>query len=78
MIKIEDLKITISKNIILNTLPAYDDGYIKTKIRTYDDKVYNNFRGLNVPDDGVECKSFTIFLLILFLFTKSHIICKYI
>ena len=72
MIKIEDLK-----NIILNTLPVYDDGYIKTKI-IYGDKVYNNFRGLNVPDDGVECKSFTIFLLVLFFFMKANIICKHI
>ena len=30
--KIEDLK-----NIELNTLPAYDDRYINTKIRTYGD-----------------------------------------
>ena len=33
--KIEDLK-----NIELNALPVYDDRYIKTKTRTYDDKVY--------------------------------------
>ena len=39
--KIEDLK-----NIELNALPVYDDRYIKTKIRTYDNKVYPNFRGL--------------------------------
>ena len=30
--KIDDLK-----NIELNTLPVYDDRYIKTKIRTYGD-----------------------------------------
>ena len=48
--KIEDLK-----NIELNTLPVYDDRYIKSKIRTYGDKVYNNFHGLNVPEDEVEC-----------------------
>ena len=36
---IEDLK-----NIKLNTLPVYDDRYMKTKIRTYDDKVYTNVR----------------------------------
>ena len=33
----------------LNTLPVYHDSYIKTKIRTCGDKVYANFRGLNVP-----------------------------
>ena len=45
---IEDLK-----NLELNALPVYDDRYIKTKIRTYDDKVYTNFKGLDVPEDGV-------------------------
>ena len=33
--KIEDLK-----NIELNALPVYDDRYMKTKIRAYDDKLY--------------------------------------
>ena len=44
--KIEDLK------------NVYDDRYIKTKIRTYGDKVYTNFRGLNVPVDNIEYESF--------------------
>ena len=38
-------------------MPVYDDRYIKTKIRTYGDKVYTNFRGLYVPQ---ECESFTV------------------
>ena len=46
--KIEDFK-----NIELNGLAVYDDRYIKTKIRTYGDKAYTNFRDLNVPEDGV-------------------------
>ena len=41
-------KIKGLKNIELNDLPVYDDRYIKTKIRTYNDKVYANFHGLNV------------------------------
>ena len=53
--KIEDLK-----NIELNALPVYDDRYIKAKIRTYSNKVYTNFRGLNEPDDDTECESFTV------------------
>ena len=53
--RIKDLK-----NIELNLLPVYDDRYIKTKTRTYSDKDYTNFRGLNVPEDGVECEFFTI------------------
>ena len=32
----------------------------KTKIRTFGDKVYINFRGLNVPEDDIECKSFIV------------------
>ena len=53
--KIEDLK-----NIKLNTLPVYDDRYIKTKIRTFGDKVDTNFRSLNVPEDDIKCESFTV------------------
>ena len=40
---IEDLK-----SIELNALAFYDDRYIDTKIRVYGDKIYTNFRGLNV------------------------------
>ena len=53
--KIEDLK-----NIALKALSVYDDRYLKTKIRTYDDKVYTNFRGLNMSEDDTVCKFFTV------------------
>ena len=36
-----------------NALPLYDDRYIKTKIRTYSDKVHTNIRVLNVPEDDI-------------------------
>ena len=39
--KIEDLE-----NIELNALTVYDDRYIKTKIKTYVNKAYTNFRCL--------------------------------
>ena len=52
--KIEDLK-----NIKLNFLSVYDDKYLKSKIRIFGNKVYCNFRRLNVPEDDVECESFT-------------------
>ena len=52
--KIKDVKI-----IELNALPVYADRYIKTKIRTYGDKVYTNFRGY-VPGDDTKCESFTV------------------
>ena len=41
-------------------MPVYHDRYIKTKTRTYGDKTYTNFRGLNMLEDGVECGSFTV------------------
>ena len=53
--KIEDLR-----NIELDALSVYDNRYIKTKIRACDQKVYTNFFGLGVPEDEVECKSFTV------------------
>ena len=60
--KIDDLK-----NIKLNASPVYDDRYIKTKIRTFGDKVFINFCGLNVPDDDIECESFTVISIDSFL-----------
>ena len=36
-------KIGDLKNIELNALPVYDNRYIKSKIRTYRDKVSTNF-----------------------------------
>ena len=64
--KIEDLK-----NITLNALSVHDDKYIKTKRRTNGDKVYINFQGLNVPEDGAECESFTVISLYSLLFYGS-------
>ena len=46
--KTEDLK-----NIKLNALSVYNDRYIKTKIRTCNDKVYLNVCCLNVPEDDI-------------------------
>ena len=51
--KIEDFE-----NIDLNALRVYDYEYLKNKIRTYDNKVYINFPGLNLPGDDIECKYF--------------------
>ena len=57
--KIENLK-----NIELNALPVYDDKCMKTKIRTYGDKVYTNFRLLNILEDDIECESFTVISIV--------------
>ena len=48
--KIKDLE-----NIELNSLPVYEDRYIKTKIRAYINEVYTSFHRLNVPEHDVEC-----------------------
>ena len=32
----------------------------KTKIKTYYDKVYTDFCGLNLPEDDLECEYFTL------------------
>ena len=44
----------------MDALPVCNDKYIKTKIITYGDKVYTNFRGLNVLEDGIEYVFFTV------------------
>ena len=54
------LRLKILKNIELNALPVYDSRYVKTKIRTNSDRVYTNFRGLNVAEDNIGCDSFTV------------------
>ena len=71
--KTEDLK-----NIELNPSPVYENGYIKTKIRTYGDKVYINFRVLNVEDD-IECESFKVISIdSLLVYKNKNITFKYI
>ena len=52
--KVEDLN-------ELNALPVYDRRSIETKIKADGDKFCTNFRGLDVPKDGVRCESFTAF-----------------
>ena len=44
----------------MNALSVYANKCIGTKIRTYGDKVFTIFPGLNVPEDGEECESFAI------------------
>ena len=41
--KYETIKTEDLKNIESNVLPVYDDRFIKTKIRTYGDKVFMVF-----------------------------------
>ena len=53
-------KIEGLKNNELDALPVYDNRYMKTKTRTYIDKVHTNFQGLDVLEDGTEYESFTV------------------
>ena len=55
----------------MNVLLVYVDRYTKTKIQTYGDKLYSNLRGLNVPEDGVECESFTVISIDSLLYYNS-------
>ena len=65
--KIEDLK-----SIELNVLPVSDDRHIKTKIRTYGDKGFTNVCGSNVPENDIECESFTVISIDSLLAYKSN------
>ena len=35
------------------------DRSVKIKTNVYDHIIYNNFCGLNVPEDNIECQTFT-------------------
>ena len=60
-------------------MPVYDDRYIKTKIRKFGAKVYTNFPSLTVPENDVECESFTFISIdSLLVYKKKNVICKYI
>ena len=63
----------------MNASTAYDDTYIKNKIRADGDNVYTNCRGLNVPEDGVQCESFTIISIdSLLVYEKKYYLQKYL
>ena len=72
-------KIESLKNTELNALPVYDDRYIKTIIKTYSDKVYTNFRELNVPEDDIEWECFTgISIDFLLVYEKKYYLQVYL
>ena len=55
----------------MNALSFYDDKYMKTKIRTYGDKVYTSFHGLIVLEDYIECELFTTISIVSLLVYES-------
>ena len=66
-------KIKDSNNIKLNALWDIKIRYMKTKIKTYDDKVYTNFLDLNVPENDIEYESFiVIYINYLLVYDKKY------
>ena len=53
-------KIGDLKSIYLNALPIYYDRSIKTKIRTYNDKVFTNLRDFHMLEIDIKCDSFIV------------------
>ena len=55
-----------TKNLIkkeLNSEPVYNDKYIKTKIKIYNDKVYTNFQHSKIQKDDEYCTCLSAILL---------------
>ena len=46
-----------------NSEPVYNDKYIKTKIKIYNDRVYTNFQHNKIPKDNEYCAYFSVILL---------------
>ena len=54
------------KNLIkkeVNSEPVYNDKYIKTKIKSYNDRVYTNFQHNKIPKDNEYCVCLSVILL---------------
>ena len=63
----------------MNVLPVYHNRCRNITIRTYGDKVYTNFVGLNVPEDVIKCHSVTIISVdFLFIFENKYYLQVYL
>ena len=47
----------------MNIEPVYNDKYIKTKIKIYNDRVYTNFQHNKIPKDYEYCACLPVILL---------------
>ena len=56
-----EIKSLIKKEF--NSEPVYNDKYIKTKIKIYNDKVYTNFQHNKIPKDNEYCACLSVILL---------------
>ena len=52
-------------NIQFDSEPIYgdDDKYIKTKIKSYEDKVNTNFQGKKVPKENASCECLSLIII---------------
>ena len=55
----------------MNFSLVYDNRYIKKRIQTYGDNFYTNVCGLNVPEHGRGCESFTTISIDSLLFYEN-------
>ena len=55
------IKSSIKKE--LNIEPVYNDQYIKTKIKIYNDKVHTHFQHSEIPKDNNYCACLSVILL---------------
>ena len=46
-----------------NSEPVYDDKCIKTKIKNYNNKLYENFHDFEIPKDNEYCTCLSVILL---------------
>ena len=68
-------RVSILMNIEFDSAPVYDDNdkYIKTKIKTYGDKININFQGKKVPKENASCKCLSLIMLdFVFRVNKKH------
>ena len=48
-------------------------------MKTFGDKVYTNFRGLNVPEDDIQCESFIVISIYsLLVYNKKYYLQVYL
>ena len=46
----------------LNSEPVYNDKYIKTEIKIYNDKIYTNVQHNKIPNDNEYCACLSVIL----------------
>ena len=51
----------------LNSEPVYNDKYIKTEIKIYNDKIYTNFQHNKIPNDNEYCACLSVIFPQIFL-----------